>query len=217
MKTLIVDDQALILEGLRSFLTANGFEVVGTARNGAEALVKFEMLKPDLVLMDIQMDGLDGIQTTQMIKKEYPGAKIVMLTAIETDKNLIAAIQAGAEGYLLKGMEPETFIRQLAAFAAGEMPFAPGLAKRLLNKLSFVRSNDEDAGEPRKLTERQTELLQLLAEGLTYKEIAGQLDLAVDTVRYHIREILAKTQLANRAQLIANASRLTGNKEEVDR
>ncbi len=217
MRILLVDDQALMLEGLRSLLTARGFTVAGTAQNGAEALMKYEMLRPDLVLMDIQMGGLDGIETTRLMKKEYPEAKIVMLTGTETDDNLVAAIRAGAEGYLLKDMDPDGFVRQLTAAAAGEMPFAPGLARRLLDRLSDRPGKESGGtgGEDRRLTERQSELLRLLAQGLTYKEIAGELGLAVDTVRYHIREILAKTQLANRAQLLANASRLTAPREEA--
>lgn len=211
MRILLVDDQALMLEGLRSLLTVKGFEVAGMAQSGAEALLKYEMTKPDLVLMDIQMRELDGIETTRLMKQKYPEAKIVMLTGIETDNNLIAAIQAGAEGYLLKDMEPDGFTRQLAAAAAGEMPFAPGLARRLLDKLGDKpgKVSGESCRAERQLTERQGELLKLLAQGLTYKEIAADMGLAVDTVRYHVREILDKTQLANRAQLIANAARLT--------
>ena len=209
MKTLLVDDQALVLEGLRSFLETHGFAVVGTAKSGAEALMKFEMFKPDLVLMDIQMVGLDGLETTRLLRKEHPEAKIVMLTAVEDDDSMVAAMQAGAEGYLLKDMEPDAFVSQLAALASGEMPFAPGLAKRLLRKLSrrpgeATVTNAEKPG----LTARQAELLQLLTQGLTYKEIAARLGLTVATVRYHINEILAKTQLTNRSQLIAHASQM---------
>lgn len=209
MKTLLVDDHSLVLEGLRNFLTANGFEVVGLASNGAEALLKFEMYKPDLVLMDVQMADCDGIQATQMIKREYPDAKIVMLTAVEDDESLFAAIQAGAEGYLLKDMEPERFLRQLASAASGELPFAPGLAERLLREFNRRAQKREDKadGAQRELTERQENLLQLLAGGLTYKEIAGQMGVAVPTVRYHIKELLAKMHLTNRAQLIAYALR----------
>ncbi|MDT8899634.1 response regulator [Anaeroselena agilis] len=208
MKTLLVDDQALVLEGLRSFLEAHGFAVVGTARSGAEALLKVDMLRPDLVLMDIQMAGLDGIETTRSLKKEHPEAKIVMLTAVEDDDSLVAAMQAGAEGYLLKDMEPDDFVSQLAGLAASELPFAPGLAKRLLRKLSRPPGEKAgDSGGQPGLTVRQAELLQLLTEGLTYKEIAARLGLTVATVRYHINEILAKTRLANRTQLIAHASR----------
>ncbi len=208
MKTLLVDDHALVLEGLQNFLTVNGVEVVGTARNGSEALIKFEMLKPDLILMDIQMADCDGIEATRMIKKTYPEVKIVMLTAVEDEESLFAAIRAGADGYLLKEMEPENFIRQLNGLAAGEMAFAPGLAERLLRELrSNPKSEINNERDPGELTERQTELLQLLTQGLTYKEIAGQMGLTVATVRYHLKEILSKTRLTNRTQLIAHALR----------
>lgn len=206
MKTLLVDDHVLVLEGLRKFLAANGFAIVGTARNGADALSQFAALRPDLVLMDLQMPGLDGILTTRMIKEKYPETKIVILTAIEDDKSLLAAIQAGAEGYLLKDMEPENFISQLVGLSTGEMPLAPGLAGRLLRKLSR-RQQKDDRPQP-ELTERQAEILQLLAEGLTYKEIGTRLNLKEVTVRYHIKEILAKTQLTNKAQLLVHATRL---------
>jgi len=216
MKTLLVDDHALFLEGLRKFLAVNGFEVVGTARNGAEALMQFEILKPDLILMDIQMADFDGIQTTRMIKKEYPGAKIVMLTAVEDYDSLFAAIEAGAEGYLVKDMEPESFIRQLVGLTEGETPLAPGLTQHLLQEFSRHKKKDNKAasGIRRKLTERQMELLQLLAEGLTYKEIALRLDLKEVTVKYHVKEILAKLRLTNRAQLIVYATRQLAEEEQ---
>lgn len=217
MKTLLVDDHALFLEGMRNFLTANGIEVVGTAQNGVEALIKFEMHKPDLVLMDLQMDGLDGIEATRLIKKEFPEAKIVMLTAIEDDDGLFAAMQAGAEGYLLKEMEPASFIRQLTGLREGETPLAPRLAERLLLEFSRRGQKADEAASKnqRELTERQTELLQLITRGLTYKEIAGRLALKEATVKYHVKEILAKLQLANRAQLIAHAMRKGLTKEEA--
>jgi DNA-binding NarL/FixJ family response regulator len=205
MKTLLVDDHVLVLEGLRKFLAANGFEIVGTARNGADALSQFAALRPDLVLMDLQMPGLNGILTTRMIKEKYPETKIVILTAIEDDKSLLAAIQAGAEGYLLKDMEPENFISQLVGLSTGEMPLAPGLAGRLLRTLSR-RQQKDDRPQP-ELTERQVEILQLLAEGLIYKEIGTRLNLKEVTVRYHIKEMLAKTQMTNKAQLLVHAMR----------
>jgi DNA-binding NarL/FixJ family response regulator len=207
MKTLLVDDHALFLEGMRNFLTANGFEVAATARNGAEAMMQFEMQRPDLVLMDLQMADMDGIETTRLIKKEYPEAKIVMLTAVEDEDSLLAALQAGAEGYLLKEMEPESFLRQLAGLAAGETPLAPGLAERLLREF-WQQKQAEEAGGERELTERQTELLRLITQGLTYKEIADRLAIKEVTVKYHVKEILAKLRLANRAQLIAHAYKL---------
>jgi DNA-binding NarL/FixJ family response regulator len=206
MRTLLVDDHALVLAGLEWMLSDNGIEVVGTASNGSEAFMKFEMLKPELVLMDIQMADCDGIETTRRIRKEYPEAKIVMLTAFEDDDNLLAAVRAGAEGYLLKGMEPEDFIRQIAGIDTGETLFAPGLAQRLLREFSRRDGKAADNGGRRALTDRQGELLQLLAQGLTYKEIADQLKLKKTTVKYHVKEILAKLRLVNRTQLIAHAS-----------
>ncbi|HWR38545.1 MAG TPA: response regulator transcription factor [Patescibacteria group bacterium] len=209
MKTLLVDDHVLILAGLQNFLTANGIEVAGTARNGTEALIQYAILKPDLVLMDLQMAGLDGIETTRILKKDYPEAKIVMLTAIEDEEKLFAALQAGAEGYLLKDMEPESFLRQLAVAAAGEMPIAPNLAQRLLRTFSGGWQTSKEVGgeTARELTERQTDLLQMLVEGMTYKEIAARLNLKESTVKYHVKEILAKLQLGNRTQLITHALR----------
>ncbi|WP_413781983.1 response regulator [Anaeroselena agilis] len=207
MKTLLVDDHALFLEGMRSLLTANGFEVAATARNGAEALMQFEMQRPELVLMDLQMPEMDGIETTRQIKKEYPEAKIVMLTAVEDEDSLLAALKAGAEGYLLKEMEPESFLRQLAGLAAGETPLAPGLAGRLLREFQQQRQREEAGGE-RELTERQTELLRLITRGLTYKEVADRLAIKEVTVKYHVKEILGKLRLANKAQLIAHAYKL---------
>lgn len=207
MKTLLVDDHALFLEGMRNLLTDNGFEVVATAKNGAEALMQFEMQQPELVLMDLQMAGMDGIETTRLLKNEYPDAKIVMLTAVEDDDSLFAAVRAGAEGYLLKDMEPEGFLRQLGRLADGDMPLAPGLAERLLREFRQNKKAEEAGGE-RELTERQTELLRLITRGLTYKEIADQLNIKEVTVKYHVKEILAKLRLANKAQLMAHASKL---------
>lgn len=207
MKTLLVDDHVLMAEGLRNFLTASGIEVAGTARSGAEALVKYAMLRPDLVLMDLQMAGLDGIETTRMLKRDYPEARVVMLTAIEDEERLFEALHAGAEGYLLKDMEPESFLRQLAGVAAGETPLAPALARRVLEAFGGGGPAAREAGGERELTGRQTELLQLLVEGLTYKEMAARLDLKEATIKYHVREILGKLRLGNRAQLIAHAFR----------
>jgi two-component system NarL family response regulator len=208
MKILLVDDHALFLEGMRNFLTANGIEVAATAKNGAEALIQFAMHRPEVVLMDLQMADMGGIETTRLIKKEHPDAKIVMLTAVEDDESLFAAVRAGAEGYLLKDMEPEVFLRQLGRLADGDMPLAPGLAERLLNEFRRPKHREEAAEEgQRDLTARQSKLLQLIIQGLTYKEIADRLEVKEVTVKYHVREILAKLRLENRTQLITHATR----------
>jgi two-component system NarL family response regulator len=207
MKILLVDDHPLFLQGMETFLGSSGAEIVGTARNGAEALLKYEMLAPDLVLMDLQMAGYDGIETTRMIKKDYPEANIVILTAYEDETPLLAALQAGASGYLLKSMEPEDFLRQLDALNRGEMPMASAIAGRLLQRLASQQAATMEAANiaDEKLTERQLEIVKLMIHGLSYKEIAARLDLKEATIKYHVGEILAKLHLTNKVQLIAYA------------
>lgn len=216
MKVLLVDDHSLFLEGIRNFLDVNDIDVVGTAKSGIEALNQIELLGPNLILMDVQMAGCDGIETTRMIKTKYPDMKIVMLTASEDGDSLFAAIQAGAVGYLLKNMEPEQFLRQLNSLNEGDMPLAPGLAKRLLQEFNRRRQteNENSVETEQQLTERQIEILQLLTEGLTYRLMAQRLDLKEATIKYHIREILAKLHLTNRAQLLVYASRMRLNEDK---
>lgn len=209
MKVLLVDDHALFLEGMKNFLEVNDIEVIGTAKSGLESVSKIKQLSPDLVIMDVQMTECDGIEATRMIKAEYPDMKVVMLTANEDKDSLIAALQAGAAGYLLKSMDPEQFLWQLKGLGQGELALAPGLAKQLLlelNRLNQTTEQNLTAASP--LTARQTEILQLLTEGLTYREMAQRLDVKESTVKYHIKELLAKLQLANRTQLLAYAYRM---------
>jgi len=207
VKIVLVDDHALVMEGLKCFLLSQGMDVVGTAVNSAEAIMQYEVYKPDVVLMDIQMNGCDGIETTRIIKKKYPAAKIVMLTAFEDEEKILAAIQAGAEGYLLKDMEPASFLRQLTGMAAGEPPLAPHVALRLLHEVGQGKSLSacEMHSSGIQLSERQLEVLQLLAEGLTYRKIGKRLGIQETTVKYHVREILVKLGLSNRIQLITYA------------
>lgn len=204
IKILLVDDHALFLEGMRNFLINNGIEISGTARNGPEALLKYEMTKPDLVLMDLQMAHYDGIEATRQLKKEYPEATIVMLSACEDEASLFGALQAGASGYLVKGMEPEHFLLELAKWSQGEIPLASGMAARMLKLFSCKQQTPQKPNEER-ISERQTEILRLVAQGRIYKEIAQQLYLKEVTVKYHIREIMNKLHLVNRSELIAFA------------
>ena len=216
MKVLLVDDHSLFLEGLKNFLKVNDINVVGTAKSGMEALMKIDMLQPELILMDVQMGECNGIEATRMIKAEYPEIKIVMLTASEDEDSLFDAIQAGAAGYLLKSMEGEQFIWQLNCLHEGDMPLAPCLAKRLLQAFNHRRQEEATNRTEREphLTERQIEILQLLTEGLTYRMIALRLTLKEATVKYHIKEIMTKLHLANRAQLLVYASRAGFGKEQ---
>ncbi|MBP2643479.1 MAG: vraR 2 [Firmicutes bacterium] len=207
IKTLLVDDHNLLVSGLKNIFSLgdSNFSVVGTASTSAEALMKVEMLQPELVLMDIQLADCDGIETTKVIKKEFPATKIVMLTAFADEKNLFAAIEAGADGYLLKNMDPEALLWQLDGLANGQIPLAPGLADHL--RREFSRRGRHGIKDPADLNERQQQVLWLLSQGLTYKEIGAQLELKEVTIRYHIRYLLAKLKLENRAQLIAYALR----------
>ncbi|MDR3560804.1 MAG: response regulator transcription factor [Negativicutes bacterium] len=208
MKLLLVDDNSLYLEGLTAFLQSSGIEVAGTAGDGVEALFKVEMLRPDTILMDVQMAGCGGIEATRLIKQEFPRIEIVMLSISEEDEHLFAAIRAGASGYLLKSMDQNRFIEQLQRLGDGEIPFAPGLARRILQEFGQqkkVRALAEQ--EAAVLSERQREVLNLLTQGLTYKEISEALAIQERTVRYHLNEILGKLHLANRTQLLAQASR----------
>ena len=226
MRLLLVDDHALFLEGLGNLLLANGMEVAGTARDGREAVAKAAALQPDVILMDVQMPGLDGIEAARLIKAEHPAIKIVMLTVAQDDRSLFAAIKAGASGYLLKGLDKEQFLALLAGIAQGESPLSPGLAARILDEFA-QREREREAAETADrevaalLTPRQTEILKLVAQGLAYKEVGDRLGIGEAAVKYHMGEITARLHLENRAQAVAYAARLGlakgGAGEEFDR
>lgn len=211
MKVLLVDDHPLFLEGLQNLLTARGIQVVGTARDGLEALAKARALRPDVVLMDIQMPNCDGLAATRLIKTEMPDTKIVMLTVSVDDKDLFEAIKSGASGYLLKSLDAERFFELLSGVAEGEAPISRDLAARILEEFACQAQRAEVTTEVKQdtnsLTPRQTEVLQLVAQGLTNKEIASRLFITERTAKYHMREILEKLHLRNRAQVIAYAVR----------
>ncbi len=212
MRVLLVDDHPLFLDGLKTLLTNHGIEVVGTARDGLEAMEKARALNPDLILMDIQMPRLSGLAATRLIKKEQPNIKIVMLTISENDEDLFEAIKSGACGYLLKADETEKFFELLSGLVRGEVALSPGLASRVLKE--FARQEGVSGsleGAVRKeeaLTSRQVEVLTLIAEGLTYKEVGTKLFLTEHTIKYHMGEIIERLQLENRRQAIEYARRM---------
>jgi DNA-binding NarL/FixJ family response regulator len=203
------------VEGLSNLLEQRGFEVVGTAGDGQEAVELALRLKPDLVLMDIAMPRCNGLAATRLIKAQRPEMKIVMLTTSAEDEDLFDAIKSGACGYLLKSTRGAAFIEALRGLEVGTPPLSPGLAARLLRE--FARESDGETArqeprvrqEPREqLTERQIEVLRLVAEGLTYKEVAAKMMLSDHTVRYHMAEIMERLHLENRSQVIAYAGKL---------
>ena len=224
MRVLIVDDHALLVEGLSNLLQSRGFEVAGTAADGREGVEQALRLEPDLVLMDISMPVMNGLAATRLIKARQPDMKIVMLTTSAEDEDLFEAIKSGACGYILKSTKGAAFVEALHGLEQGVPPFSPGLAARLLREFAVLaKGGKEDTGtrgredaerrrhgdrEKGKLSERQMEVLQLVAAGLTYKEIALRLALSDHTVRYHMSEIMQLLHLENRSQVIAYAGKL---------
>lgn len=209
MKVLLVDDHPLFLEGLQNLLASRDVDVVGAAQDGFEALEQARALRPDVVLMDVQMPRCDGLTATRLIKAEMPDVRIVMLTVSDEDEDLFEAIRCGACGYLLKSLDADDFFTRLAGLARGEPALSPGLTGRLLaafagrENSAALPSDDGLAG----LSPRQVEVLTLVAQGLTYREVGEVLCIAERTVKYHMKEILSRLHLKNQAQAIAYAAR----------
>jgi DNA-binding NarL/FixJ family response regulator len=208
LRILLVDDHALFLQSLEVLLTAKGYEVVGTASNGMEALKQARLLNPELILMDIEMPVCDGLAATRLIKAEMPQVKIVMLSVSASDENLFEAVKCGASGYLLKSQNADRFLEMVAQVENGGAALPPELAARLLEEFArqaqHVESPLEEA--PVELTARQLEILTLIARGHTYPQIGETLHLSEVTVRYHMNQILERLHLENRAQVIAYAA-----------
>ncbi|MFQ5847252.1 MAG: response regulator [Candidatus Methylomirabilales bacterium] len=207
VRVLVADDHILFRSGLISLLSAEpGIEVVGEADTGRRTVEKTRELMPDVVLMDVYMPDWDGIETTRHLKAELPYVKIIILTIAEDEKVLFEAVKAGAQGYLLKKIEPQQLFDQIRAVACGEGAIAGHLAARLLKE--FARQNKPDGAHPlQELTGREREVLQLVTQGKTNKEIAGELCIAENTVKNHLKNILEKLHLQNRVQAVAFALR----------
>jgi len=209
---MLVDDHPLFLEGLQNLLQAHGVEVAGTAGNGKQALIQARKLKPDVILMDIAMPVCSGLDAIRPIKEEMPRVKIVMLTSFDDNEDLFEAVKRGASGYLLKNLNAGELVTLLHALEQGEAPLSPGLAARLL--VEFARQADkakpDSATEQEKtaarLTQRQADVLNLVAQGKTYKEVGAELNLTERTIKYHMEKILEMLQLENRSQAIAYAA-----------
>jgi len=208
IRVMLVDDHTLFRKGVASLLAAcPDIEVVGEAENGAEAVAKVPEVMPDLILMDIQMPEMDGLEATRRITSEHPYVKIVMLTVAEEDRSLFEAIKAGAQGYLLKKMEPDEFLDLVRGVSRGEAPISRAMASKILGEFGR-RVREPQAEDPAaKLTGREREVLQLLTQGSTNKEIANALTLSENTVKNHLKNILAKLHLQNRVQAVAFALR----------
>jgi DNA-binding NarL/FixJ family response regulator len=209
VRVLLADDHALFRAGIASLLRAWGFDVVGQAANGVEAVQLARRLRPELMLMDIGMSPGNGLEATRAIKAELPDVKVVVVTVSEDEQDLFEAIKSGAEGYLLKGMSEEELSATLTSISAGEPALSPGLAAKILDE--FARMGREGAGKPARpeddLTDRERDVLRLVAEGATNREIAATLYISENTVGFHMKNILGKLHLKNRAQAAAFAIR----------
>lgn len=198
IRVLICDDHAIVRKGVLALLsTRPGIEVVGEAANGAEAVEKAAELKPDVILMDLVMPEMDGIEATRRITAQQPNARILVVTSFAADDKVFPAIKAGALGYLLKDSGPEELVRAISQVAKGESSLEPSIARKLLMEINRPQKAPLTT-DP--LTEREIDVLRLLAQGMSNREIAEQLVITERTVCTHVSNILDKLHLASRTQ-----------------
>jgi len=206
IKVLVVDDHPVFRRGLISMMQdQTEFQVVGEASSGLEAVAKAVELQPDVVVMDLRMPGGDGVAATAALQQKLPRTKVLILTVSEKDDDLFAAVEAGAKGYLLKSVDFEELINSISSVAAGDVIISPALATRVIVQLKQKkqpRTGEDSAG----LTPRETEVLQLVARGASNKEVGTELFISETTVKAHLRSVLEKLQVKNRAQAVARAT-----------
>ena len=210
IRVLLVDDHVLFRKGLAGLLRLRPeFEVVGEAGDGQEALDRARELEPDLILMDINMPNVDGLEATRMIKAELPQIRLVMLTVSEDEQDLYEAIRSGAQGYLLKNLRPEALFEMLQDAVRGEAPISPGIAAKILEELGRgrPREREDTDGDASALTTRERQILGLVVDGASNRDIAQQLGITEGTVKNHLHHILEKLHLENRVQITAYALR----------
>lgn len=201
MKVLVVDDHSLFRDGIISLLEAGGHTVIGQGRTGTEAVEQALSLLPDLVLMDIHMPGMSGLEALKSIKAEHPDMKVVILTVSEEDKDLLEAIRSGANGYILKHIDSTEFFKLLGNLEHGDAAILPSIATRLFKYVSQTGGPAEKSP----LSEREVEVLKLIAAGKSNRDIAGSLSLSENTVKFHIKNILQKLAVANRIEAVTYA------------
>lgn len=208
MRVLIADDHPVFRDGLRAMLELRGIEVVGEVRNGREAVERARRLRPDVLLMDLDMPELNGLAATRLVSAELPEVKVVILTGSDDETDLFEAIKCGAQGYLMKNLAADQVFELLDGLERGEPALTPGLARKLLNEFARPSSGSRRATEPDALTEREREVLELLVQGITStRELAERLVVTDNTIKYHLRNMLDKLHLQNRAQVVAYAVR----------
>ncbi len=219
VKVLIVDDQQLIREGISSLLILQkGIDVVGTATNGAEAVELYKTIKPDVILMDIRMPIMDGIRATEKILTSSPSCNILMLTTFDDEEYIIKSLKAGAKGYMMKDIPIEDLTRAIIQVDNGTFQLAPTVMEKLLEKLDAENEEKEPIdSEIEKclinLTEREKDVLKLIAQGLTNREIAARLFLSEGTVKNYVSAILNSMNLRDRTQAALIAIKARWDKE----
>lgn len=205
IRVLIVDDHTIVRKGIRALLAeTEGIEVVGEAGNGQEAVAQADALRPDVILMDLAMPKLDGIEATRQIKAGRPESRILVMTSFAADDKVFPAIKAGALGYLLKESGPEDLVQAIRQIHRGESSLHPTIARRLLQEITHPADRPPT---PNPLTGREAEVLQLVAQGLSNQDIAGKLNISDPTVRTHVSNIMSKLHLATRIQAALYALR----------
>jgi len=202
IRLLLVDDHPVVLDGIKSRLSAqDNFEVVGDAANGQEAVRKARQLLPDIVLMDISMPDMNGLESITLLRKHVPEAKILVLTMHDNREYIAQTIRLGARGYVLKDTSPAELVRAIQLIHAGEVFFSPAVSRVLLDELVGGRKSKSDTSGPADLSTREREVLVLIADGLSNKEIAGQLGVGVRTVETHRERIMRKLEIRTVAGL----------------
>ena len=205
IRVLIVDDHPFYREGVRTMLTVeSGIEIAGELASGDEVVAQAANLQPDVILMDLKMPGINGIEATRRILHTSPHIGVLVLTMFEADETVFAAMRAGARGYLLKDVGQEELVRAVKAVNRGEAIFSPAIAERLILYFAALKPATADLAFP-ELTDREREILHLIAQGHSNSEIAERLLLRTKTVQNHVSNIFSKLQVADRAQAIVRA------------
>lgn len=201
IRVLLVDDHSLFRSGIRSLLQRHAeFLVVGEAADGVEGIKRAKQLKPDVVLLDLHMPGMSGVETLQLMREDFPGIAIVMLTVSEESDDLALALRMGAQGYLIKNIETDYLLRSIRRAAAGETVVAEALTGKLVAQMQLGGQASQPLSDLDKLTPREKDILACLALGESNKFIARKLDLAESTVKIHVQNVLKKLKLSSRVQ-----------------
>src|SRR6476661_6325755 len=207
VRVMVVDDHPMWRDAVERDLAAAGFQVVAVAANGHEALARFPAAKPNVVVLDLQIPGPNGVEVTAEVLKQDPAARVLILSASGEQSDVLDAVKAGATGYLVKSASSAELLDAVRRVAAGDTVFTPGLAGLVLGEYRRLSEGPQAAADPKapRLTERETEVLRLVAKGLSYRQIADRLVLSHRTVQNHVQNTLRKLQLHNRVQLVRYA------------